>query len=80
MSGKLIAFGECFGHGGLFMFDPEQVPTIWISRRTRGTPEPGDTDLIQVPVCPACARRVNPQRARAGLELMNEADTAAWVG
>jgi hypothetical protein len=70
------AICPCLGCGLIFCFDPDRVPAIRVeyvhgkpvmaSRPGAGTAEP---------VCPACARRVNPERIAAGFEPIPEHDT-----
>jgi hypothetical protein len=65
----------CLGCGRIFMFDPDQVPSIRVSRvdgKWVNDQEHGHRE----PVCPACCQAANPERARLGYPLLPEHDTA----
>lgn len=72
-----IAFGNCFVHGGLFMFDPDTVTSVLIDPVTGLPPDMGGNErrARREPVCPACCKAANPERARRGLEPLDERDS-----
>lgn len=81
--GVAIAMSACVACGGVFCFDPDQVPSVFCKLGTgRGTgltlvtSDTGGPDYTREPICPDCATRINPERARLGLELIPEHDTA----
>ncbi len=78
----MVAMSPCFGCGRVFAFDPDSVPAIRIDPQTRKPPEGAEAQARSVaePVCPSCARRANLQRAKLGLPLITERDTAADLG
>lgn len=79
-----LCIGKCIGHGGVFAFDPDRVPSILIDPQTGDIPDPhtpaARARAVKEPVCPDCAKRANPERAALGYELIYEGDTAAEIG
>jgi hypothetical protein len=89
MTGVMLAMGKCFGCPRIFQFDPDRVPSLAVDPVTKLTPELGGDPgrAVREPICPACCKAANPERARRGFELLPEHDTAealtrgdAWPG
>ena len=84
MTGFAVAFAECFTCHRIFAFDPDRVTSVPIDRETGLPPDaPGANplgDYVRQPICPACCRAMNPERARRGLALLDTTDTAREVG
>jgi hypothetical protein len=84
-----FAIGTCAVHGGVFAFDPEQVPAVLIDPETG---RPPDVDAaghhceasqearnrsVARPYCPSCAREINAECRRRGMPaIFDETDTA----
>lgn len=79
-----FALATCVACGGVFACDPDLVPSVAVvigtgrhpkrPLQTRGVHVEGVT--TREPICPRCATRINVERARLGLELIPEHDTA----
>jgi hypothetical protein len=72
--GGVIAFGACVVCLVPFAFDPETVPSIPIDPTNGRSPDLGGDPAraTKQPICPACARRVNPIREAHGLQPFTE--------
>lgn len=83
-TGVAIAIGSCVCCARVFMFDPDQVPSIYarfgspqgVGDRKLETSDVPREGFYREPVCPECAKRVNEERARLGKEPIPEHDTA----
>jgi hypothetical protein len=84
-----VAMGECYVHGGRFMFDPERVPVVLIDPVTNRPPDVDEHGnrrgftseelerTVKRPYCPECGRQLNAAaRARGLPALYDETDTA----
>lgn len=66
--GIMVGLAQCGLHPGLFYFDLDKVPTLWLHGR-------------QHTICPPCAVWANTVRRKThGLELLSEGDTLAHLG
>jgi len=76
--GWMIAVAPCIVCGRRFAFDVDRVQAVLMDRETMLTPDlGGDPDRAQrEPICPACCKLANVIRRQAGLELLDETDTA----
>lgn len=81
--GVALAMSACVACGQVFVFDPDQVPSVFCkigtgrgTRVTLVTSSDGGPDYTKEPICPDCAKRINPERARLGYPLIPEHDTA----
>jgi len=78
MGGYAIAIGPCWGCKVPFAFDPDRVVSLLIDPATQTAPDlGGDPSRAQrEPLCPRCCKTANVWRREAGLELLDETDTA----
>jgi len=76
--GWAVAIGPCWMCKRPFPFDPDRVASVLIDPVTRRAPDlGGDPARAQrEPICPDCCQVANVHRRRAGLELLDETDTA----
>lgn len=79
----LIGLAPCFTCRQPFAFDPDRVTSVPIDPRTGYPPDHPNAnpnaEYIKRPICPPCCKRMNPERARRGLPLLDETDTAEPV-
>jgi hypothetical protein len=61
MSGYMIVFGDCFGCGRAFGFNPNFVPSIRVNAKRE--PDPAGS---KEPICGACMARANAKRVEMG--------------
>lgn len=75
----LIGRSVCIACTTEFTFDVDRVPviTLKIEGAAGARTVRYDPDGAQFPICPTCAKRINPQRIANGLPPMYEGDTAA---
>jgi hypothetical protein len=77
VTGYMIATGPCFACRRPFPYHPDLVASVLVDPVTGRPPDLGGAAgrARREPVCPSCCRRANPQRAAAGLELLDERDS-----
>jgi hypothetical protein len=76
--GDMIGIAPCFMCKQPFAFDPDRVTSISIDPMTGLPPDLGGDPgrARREPLCPPCCRIANVERARCGLALFDETDTA----
>ena len=81
MTGYAAVLGPCFMCSRVFMFDADAVTSVPIDPVTGLPPDlGGDAARAQrEPICPACCKRANVERAKTGLELLDERDSLRVV-
>jgi hypothetical protein len=73
----MAVFGPCFMCGQPFSFDPDQVTSVPIDPVTGLPPDLGGQAgrAVRQPICPPCCKRANVERAKRGLEPLDERDS-----
>jgi hypothetical protein len=77
VTGYMVVFGPCWMCKAVFGFHPDLVTSVPIDPVTGLAPDlGGDPERAQrEPLCPPCCRLANPERARRGLEPLDERDS-----
>ena len=75
---ELLGIAPCFMCKQPFAFDPDRVTSISIDPVTGLPPDLGGDPgrARREPLCPPCCIAANVERARRGLDLLDETDTA----
>lgn len=73
----LVAVAPCWLCGKPFTFHPGLVTSVLIDPQTGQAPDLGGDPrrARREPLCPACCRAANRERARRGLEPLDERDS-----
>ena len=70
--GPSLAVGPCWVCGRRFLFDPDDVATVYIDRIRGEPPDPDDDNALarsrRMQVCYRCAKSVAEERLQHGLD------------
>jgi hypothetical protein len=74
----MLGIAPCWMCKQPFAFDPDRVTSVLIDPVTRLAVDLGGDPgrARREPICPLCCRLANIERARRGLEPLDETDTA----
>lgn len=70
-AGISLAVGNCWVCGRRFLFDPDEVPIVYIDPATTEPPDPDDPEAVarskRRQICERCAKNVSTDRHNLGL-------------